>query len=323
MDRYKTISQLSSDVLGQAHLGDDTMLQRKVILRHIECAKNTDEKLTDQSWKGDFSKFAGKLAAIKHPNMLTIYDLSVNDEGACVISQYVEGETLADRLTRGPISQVGVYRLASDILEVMHSAHEFGVFHGGLHTGSIIRIKRARGGHRHLLSDLGLDRLASIVKRENVKLVDPVLIAPELTLGAGTNAKADLFMLGQICYTALVGGHPYFGRSAEECFEAYKSKNMPALDTYVHNINPALADWVMRMVEFDPKRRFDDSEAAIVALQSIQLTDPEANISGVTDFVHEQEPAATKGPKMLVGGQISLPRARNLGTALMPNTKSA
>ena len=127
-----------------------------------------------------------------------------------------------------------------------------------------------------------------MVRAEQIRVADPVLMAPELLEEREPDAKADLFMLGQLCYTALVGGHPYSGKSAEECLEAYKNDNMPALDSYVQDVDPRFAAWIMKLIETDPEQRFADSAEAMVALHIIELNEPAPNVPGETNAVHEQ-----------------------------------
>ena len=140
-DRYQIAKELGEDEFGVVNLADDTMLQRRVMLRHIEYGENPEVKARDDSWKKEFTQYAGTLSAMQHPNMLAIYDISVQGNGADVVTQLVKGDVLADRLERGALAQMGVYKMASDILEALHAAHEAGVYHGGLHMGlSLIHI---------------------------------------------------------------------------------------------------------------------------------------------------------------------------------------
>ena len=285
-DRYEIATQLEEDVLGTVYLADDVMLKRRVMLRKIEYDDIEEAKNRDDAWRKDFAKYAGMLGAAQHPNMLTIYDVSIQDDGANVVTQFVEGESLVERLEKSPIGQVGVFRMADDLLDAMHAAHERGVFHGALHTGSVVRVNRASGGHRYLLVDLGLNQLASMVKGKEVTVADLVLRAPELHKeGSKADEKADLFMIGQLCYTALVGGHPFSGKSSEECLEAYQKDGIPHIKDYVEDVDPAFADWIMNLVESDPEKRPKDTGEAMRALHKIELSEAEPNVPGETHAV--------------------------------------
>ena len=301
-DRYEIATQLEEDVLGTVYLADDVMLKRRVMLRKIEFDDAEEAKKRDESWRKDFAKYAGMLGAAQHPNMLTIYDVSIQDDGANVVTQFIEGEPLVERLEQGPIRQVGVFRMADDLLDAMHAAHKRKVFHGALHTGSVVRVSRASGGHRYLVVDLGLNQLASMVKGKEVTVADLVLRAPELhEEGRRIDEQADLFMIGQLCYTALVGGHPFAGKSSEECLEAYQADGMPHIRDYVEDVDSVFADWIMRLVASDPEKRPKDTGEAMRELHKIELSEPEPNVPGEThaipsytspdELVEQAEPA--------------------------------
>lgn len=293
-DRYEILSQMGEDVLGSVYLANDTMLQRRVMFRHIEYGENPLVESRDDTWRKEFSVYAGRLSTMQHPNMLTIYDISIEESGAFVVTQVVEGESLAERLQRGALGQLGVKRMAADILEALHAAHQSEIFHGALHTGSVKRVHRASGGHRALLVDLGLNQLTSMVRAEKVKVADPVLMAPELhEADREPDAKADLYMLGQLCYTALVGGHPYSDKTTGECLEIYRSQGMPPLEDYVEGVQPELAAWVMKLLETDPDKRPADTGEAMVELHTIQLDEPEPNVPGKTHAVEAVENPVT------------------------------
>ena len=136
-DRYKIANELSKGVLGTVHLADDTMLQRQVMLRHIEYGENVGEESRDDSWRKEFTQYAGKIGAMQHPNMLAIYDISVKDSGAHVVTQFVQGETLAERLERGALGQIG------DVAALLRSRQYLGRL-----PRTEAEDRRARSGHR-------------------------------------------------------------------------------------------------------------------------------------------------------------------------------
>ena len=311
-ERYQITSQLGEDILGAVYLADDTMLQRRVMCRYIEYGDNPEVKTRDDSWRRDFGIYTGKMGSMQHPNMMTIYDVHIADGGAYVFSQLIEGESLAERLQTGALSEAGVYRMAADMLEALHAAHESGVFHGALHTGSIKRINRASGGHRYLLVDLGLNQLASMVKAEKVKVADPVILAPELHQeGVEPDARADLFMLGQLCYTALVGGHPFSSKSSEECLAAYHGEGIPSVDQYVDKLKPDFVKWIMSLIDVDPEKRPQDVSAAMITLHAFELADAAAKKLEQTARISE----AAAGMAVAQGGAAMATSAVNNSAA--------
>ena len=291
MDRYEIINLISKDPAGGMYLAQDTTLERKVVFRHIDSDHKEDRS---ESWAKDFANFSGKLCTLQHPNLLTIYDVAVDDDEVSMVTQYVEGESLAERLEEGPLMQMGAFRMASDLLEALHAAHATGVYHGALHTGSVKRLPRATGGHRYLIVDLGLNTLATMVKGEDVHIADPVLLAPELHDEKNKpDVSADLFMLGQLCYTALAGGHPFAEESPEECARAHLAGELPPLVEYAPDIQPDFSAWVMHLSAGEKSQRPASIKEAMESLQKITINEPEPNIPGETHAVMATPAEAT------------------------------
>lgn len=298
-DRYQIINLIEKDQLGSMYLAQDTTLQRKVIYRDFE---HTDTSAKPE----EFSNYTGKLCALQHPNLLTIYDISINDDGYFMVTQFLEAESLVQRLARGAINQVGVHNMACDLLDALHAAHSSGLYHGALRTDSIKRIPRVRGGHRYMVVDFGMDRISTMICGRHVIMADPVLMAPELVGGKKpADGQSDLFTLGQLCYISLVGGHPYAGKSPEECAQAYRDGGLPHINTYVQGVQQDFADWVMWLVSGAPDNRPFSSHEAMASLHAIQLKAPAPNVPGVTQAVDVPNMPEPDQPKITEPVRVS------------------
>ena len=305
-NRYKIIHLLSKDAAGGMYLAEDTMLGRKVVYRHMDVDAGGNRS---SSWAEEMATYAGKLCAFQHPNIITIYDVPIDEAGFSLVTQYVEGETLAERLKEGPLREFGAYRMAHDLLEALHTAHNAGVYHGALHTGSIKRLPRATSGFRYLILDLGLNTLATMVKGEDIHIADPVLLAPELHGDEHEpDESSDLFMVGQLCYTALAGGHPFSGRPAEECAPAHLAGELPPLTDYRPDLNPDFAAWVMKMCSGNRSDRPASIDDAADALHAFKIVDPDANAATASVPIAVAVPtvpmAAVTVPMAAVTGKV-------------------
>jgi len=283
-NRYEITSLIETDHLGDVFLAQDITLQRKVIYRKF----NTNP---DQALPEGFRDYSGKLCALQHPNLLTIYDIGHDDNEFYMVNQYLEAELLTERLQKGSLDITGVYNMASDLLDALHAIHEMGLYHGALSFDSVKRLPRPRGGHRYLVVDLGLQELASMISGQGVAKADTALLSPELLAGdADSDLHSDLFALGQLCYHALAGVHPMLGKSSNECVQAYRDGGMPDLREYVPDIQQDFDNWVMKMVSGDPDERPASAKEAMATLHAIQLDAAAPNIPGVTQAVAEVAP---------------------------------
>lgn len=286
--RYEITSLIEKDHVGQVYLAQDVTLQRKVVYRKFESDLKT--KGGQKGLSESLSRYTGKLCALQHPNLLTIYDIDQNEEGYFMVTQFIEAESLVDRLNQGAMAQVGVHNMVTDLLDAFHTVHDVGLFHGALRSDSVKRLARVRGGHRYLIVDLGCGKISSELSGVNDVLGDVVLTAPELldaTGGGQPDARSDLFALGQLCYICLAGGHPMSGNSPEECAQMYRNGGMPDLKDYAEGVQPDFADWIMSLIAVDPEQRPASVSAAMASLQKITLNAPAPNVAGLTQAVVE------------------------------------
>lgn len=302
-NRYEITSLIEKDHLGDVFLAQDVTLQRKVIFRKFRAKQKPQKKQRgkkkSQVISPDLGEYTGKLCALQHPNLLTIYDIGSNSEGYFMVTQFIEAEMLLDRLKLGPLDQFDVYNMASDLLDALHAIHSVGLVHGAMRSESIRRVAQLRGGHRYLIVDLGLDQLSAMVGGGGEKLAEVVLTAPELLAGGGRSetapdARTDLFALGQLCYAAMIGGHPFAGNSVAECAQAYQNGGMPDLAEFAPQVQRDFADWIMSLVMKSPGQRPLNTEEAMVSLHQIQLApyQPQVAVQPFQPAVQEVVPVA-------------------------------
>lgn len=279
-DRYQIIRLITKDPLGGIYLANDTRLNQEVAFRHFNPGYNEEEAV---EWKESYSRFATTLKILQHPNLIPVLDSIFSDDDAVIITQHIEAETIADSLKNGRWSSDEAEQLVIDLLSAMKAAHAMGVCHGSMHTGSIIRTSKSKENtelssdhdHRHVIIDLGLKKLSTIVTGEEHHLEDPILIAPEL-FGEDIQPTitGDLFMIGQLCYTVLAGGHPFANDSAKKCAKAYRRGKTPPLNQFNDSVPADLTKWIMKMISPDPRKRFASADEALRELKTATSPTP-------------------------------------------------
>lgn len=301
-DRYQIIRLIKKDQIGGLYLAEDTVLKREIAFRHFDEGYDAEP---DANWKEDFSQYVTKLIALHHPNLIAIYDASVEDDDAIVISQYIEAETVADCIQKDPFDVKETVCMAIDLLGAMDTMHAAGIYHGAMHTGSVMRLPKGDSASRYLIADLGIKRLSLFVTGKEIQMEDPILIPPELYgKPNAANAQSDLFMVGQLCYTALAGGHPFAESTALQCSKAYRAGKTPPLHKFAPHVPPELTSWIMGMIEGQPKRRPASAEDAIKALQKVSLKPPDENLSATPVRPKPCSPPAGKSRRGVFMGAI-------------------
>jgi len=282
-ERYQIIRLIAKDQLGGTYLAEDKELERQIAFKHFDKGHGSEPA---SNWEDTFTQYVTLLSALLHPNLIAVHDFDIDDDHPVIITQFIEADTIAECLQRDALGVIETVNMALDLLTGLQAAHTIGIYHGAMHTGSVKRLALSHGGHHYLIIDLGWKHLSSIVMGKETHLEDPLLIPPEI-FGQpdAANAQSDLFMIGQLCFTTLAGGHPFAEHTPEQCAAAYQAGEMPPLATFADNIPSELTDWISSMTMSDPKRRPASAQEAIDALQAIDFSK-----------VKEQPPSSSPTP---------------------------
>ena len=253
--RYEIKQLIGKGRTGGVYKAEDKVLSRKVALRRFYDVNANSSEYTEE-----FMVLNQQLGAIQHPELLSIFDAGVDDEGPYLVSQFIEGVRFYDVvLEKQKLDPYDLCDFARQILEALATAHDAGVHHGALNPNSILCVERPRGGYQYIIMDLGLARLESLIlgeKSAESTMADPSFMAPEMFESGVTNAKSDLYMIGQLCFYAFVGGHPYADKNYEESRQAHQEA-VPPLSQFREDTPPELEAWVSQLTDLNPAARPD------------------------------------------------------------------
>ena len=201
------------------------------------------EYLTDDAMRRRFRREGAVLRALDHSGIVKLLEFGVDDDGLVyLVTEYVEGETLRERIQVGALEPEAVDTLLMPLCDAVGAAHAHGVIHGDLKPDNVVLVE----GAPRLLDFgaskvLGLDRLTATGEVAGT----PAYMAPELFAGkAEVDARIDVYGFGVVLYEALSGGQPFYeghvGRSllriaAGDCLPLHTvSDTSAALSAVVH-----------------------------------------------------------------------------------------
>lgn len=299
-ERYDIKSLLSKDHAGGIYEGEDTILNRRVACRRFYTG---DDNGDTSNWEDEFKSYCHKLTALHHPNLAMVYDAGIDEDGAFLISQLIDGHGAHHLLAEGPLSEYEVYALAKDVLEAFIMIHSQGEVHGALVPKSIVRSSKVGGRYIHSIVDLGIAQLIPIMIGQPYDVKNPALTAPEQLEGDKSSVQTDLFMLGQLCYVMGAQGHPYGEASKEEAIELHKEGNQTPLHELAPHIGEKLSRWVTIMIHPDPNQRPKSAEDAMKILPEILPPSPQ------TSPQVNQAATGTQGVRLLTGAVTSTVQA--------------
>jgi eukaryotic-like serine/threonine-protein kinase len=218
-----------------------------------------------------FSREARLLAEQHHPGIVRYAAHGVTPQGAPWLAmEWLDGETLADRLDRGAMPFDDALVVASHVAAALAELHRLGVVHRDikpanlfLPAGDVARIK---------VLDLGIARVPTLARRASTRigtiLGTPGFMAPEQVRGAAEiDARADVFALGCVLYECLTGRPAIEGDSIEALLGRTLLEDCPRVRATLPAVHPALDDLVARMVARDPVDRLADADAVVRALE--------------------------------------------------------
>jgi len=259
VDRYLILSHLGGGGMGQVYRAHDTELNRPVALKVLPPALSSQPEYINR-----FRAEAQAQARLHSPYIITLYSMLELPTGAVLVLEYVEGETLAQRLAREralpPDEAVELFAQALNGLEHMH---EMGVIHRDLKPSNIFL--NANGPVK--LMDFGVARVLDHDAFARGSMVGTLLyISPEQINGRAVDRRSDIYTLGVSLYEAATGHLPFERRSDYALMHAHVQENPPTPRSMQRDLPPALERTILKAMEKDPNRRFQSAAEFRAAL---------------------------------------------------------
>ena len=221
---YEITGTLGEGGMGIVYSARDPRLNRSVALKMIR-PTSSDPAATERLWRE-----AQAAATVNHPNICQLYDIGEDGGALYLAMEHLEGESLASRLTRGPISLNEAIPMLVAVLSALDALHRRGLMHRDLKPSNIFLTP-----HGVKLLDFGLARAIQIDVTETrltlagVMFGTPQYLPPEQVLGQPVDARGDLFAAGAVLYEMLTGRSPFAGDSLPEIVHKIAYEHLPAL----------------------------------------------------------------------------------------------
>lgn len=247
--RYVIQEPLGHGGSGAVYRALDQQLSREVAIKRIREDANVESSIR---------KEAGVLAALHHPNIVSIYDIASDDQGPFVVMELVEGRTLDDIVTESPLTLRTFYELVDQICKGLSSAHGRGLVHHDIKPKNIMLQFHADNTFTVKILDFGLARMEMETEEANddgTVAGTPNTISPEQLLRQPSDVRSDIYSLGCVFYYALSGRYPH---DAEE-IQQIVNNHLNGFITPLHRVNPEIPEpislAISKMVSLDPNMR--------------------------------------------------------------------
>ncbi|MCG3163843.1 MAG: Serine/threonine-protein kinase PknD [Acidobacteria bacterium] len=279
LGRYHIISSLGAGGMGEVYRALDTRLEREVAVKILPAhlADNPEALLR-------FEREAKAVAALSHPNILSIHDFGTEnvENGRSVsyaVIELLRGETLRNRLSRGALPSRKAVGIAIEIAEGLSAAHAKSITHRDLKPENIFLTSDGRTK----ILDFGLARIKAAVSDENIfsattrsSITEPGIVmgtpsymSPEQVRGAEVEATSDIFSFGSVLYEMVTGKRPFAERTVADTMAAILRDDPPELSDSGKNIPPDLEQVIIHCLEKNPAERFQSARDLAFALKTI------------------------------------------------------
>jgi Tol biopolymer transport system component len=260
---YEILSSIGAGGMGEVYRARDTRLNRIVAIKVLP------PHLADRSESRErFEREARTIASLNHAHICTLHDIGQQDGIDYLVMEYLEGETLAQRLIKGPLPLDLVLQFAIEISDALDKAHRKGVTHRDLKPGNIMLTKTGTK-----LLDFGLAKLKHEVSPANVQLSelptasDPLTaegsivgtlqyMAPEQLEAKPADARTDIFAFGVVLYEMATGKKAFEGKSQASLIAAILEREPPAMSLLQPTTPPQLDRVAKACMAKDPDERW-------------------------------------------------------------------
>jgi Tol biopolymer transport system component len=262
---YEILSPIGAGGMGEVYRAKDTRLERHVAVKVLSARFAADEEMRER-----FEREARAISQLSHPNICSIFDVGSDAGTAYLVMELLEGESLAERLDRGPLPPSQALRIGRDVCAALAAAHRKGIVHRDLKPANIFL-----SGSGTKLLDFGLAKLRERVEAgEQSKLpteeASPLTgagtvlgtlayMAPEQLEGRPADARTDIFALGSVLFEVVTGRRPFTGDTPTAIIAAILTSEPPVVSTLRVLTPPSLDRTVRTCLAKNPEERWQSA----------------------------------------------------------------
>ncbi len=255
ISHYRILSKLGSGGMGVVYEAEDIRLGRRVALKFLPESLAHDERTLQR-----FEREARIASSLNHPNICTIYEVEEHDHQPVIVMELLEGESLKERLRKGPISTDELLDFGIQATGALEAAHAKGIIHRDIKPGNIFII----GQVRVKILDFGLAKVGPAEdqsEEESLTLAGVIpgttsYMSPEQVRGEEIDVRSDLFSLGVVLYEMATGQRPFVAKNRVLLMNAILNARPAAASSVNRSLPAALDTIIARALEKDRDQRF-------------------------------------------------------------------
>lgn len=264
INQYEIVSKLGEGGMGIVYKAHDSKLDRHVALKFLP-----REMSADPGVRKRFIQEARASSALDHPNISTVYEISETEEGGLfIVMPCYEGETLTERLERGPLEVNEALKIAAEVAKGLARAHDSGVIHRDIKPGNIMLVKDGPAK----IMDFGLAMIsgASRLTQDGTMLGTAAYMSPEQAQGGEIDIRSDIWSLGAVLYEMLSGNAPFEAEHHLAIMYSIMNEDPKPLSSADTGIPFEVEQLVSKAMVKDTARRFQTAREMADSLEELR-----------------------------------------------------
>lgn len=278
---YEVIEQAGAGGMGEVFKAKDIRLDRTVAIKVLP-----QSVAANPSLKQRFEREAKSISSLNHPNICTLYDIGHEDGLDYLVMEYIEGETLSDRISRGPLPMDELLRIAGQVADALDKAHGQGLIHRDLKPANVMLTPTGAK-----LLDFGLAKLTisdghvegAITQTTPLTGTGTIIgtlqyMAPEQLEGKEADARSDIFAFGAVLYEMATGKRAFEGQSQAGLIAGILEREPVSVANLNPMIPPAFERLVKKCLNKDPESRWQSARDLADELRWIAQSGSQAGL---------------------------------------------
>ncbi|HEY3177093.1 MAG TPA: protein kinase [Candidatus Polarisedimenticolia bacterium] len=284
---YEILSPLGAGGMGEVYRARDTRLDRTVAIKVLPSHLAADPTLRER-----FEREARAVSSLNHPHICALFDIGQHEGVDFLVMEHIEGETLASRLSRGPMPPDQAFRTAIEVADALDKAHRQGVVHRDLKPGNVMLTKSGAK-----LLDFGLAKLrpadptgavpgssALLTQHADLTAEGSIVgtlqyMSPEQLEGKEADARTDIFSFGAVLYEMVTRRRAFEGKSQASLIAAILEREPASISSLQPMSPPALERIVEQCLRKDPDERWQSAHDVGLQLSSMREAEPRLQAS--------------------------------------------
>ena len=260
---YKIIEKAGAGGMGEVYKAQDTRLDRTVAIKVLPATFALNDDI-----KARFQREAKVISSLNHPNICTLFDVGEEKGFQYLVMEFIEGETLSDKIKRGPVPMAELLDIAIQIADALDKAHKQNLIHRDLKPGNIMLTKNGAKLLDFGLAKVSLDSSApgvhSITQTTPLTGIGTLLgtmqyMAPEQLEGKEADARSDIFAFGAVMYEMATGARAFSGSSQATLIASIIKEEPRSVSEIQPSLPPILEQTIAQCLSKDPDQRWQSA----------------------------------------------------------------